>query len=158
MTGIWGTRVGERHRPASADVILAVGTTFGEADCSSWNPNYTFAIPPTRLIQIDIDPQEIGKIYPVEVGLVGDAKATLRELAAQSSRGAHRAGQRGAQRADLDDAEGGVAAGALGRAAQRRQADSSGAAAERDLARGAEGHDVRHRRRLEQERRGPAAA
>src|SRR5207249_6293967 len=28
----------------------------------------------------DIDPQEIGKIYPVEVGLVGDARATLREL------------------------------------------------------------------------------
>ncbi len=25
-------------------------------------------------IQIDIDPQEIGKIYPVEVGIVGDAK------------------------------------------------------------------------------------
>ena len=36
--------------------------------------------PPSRLIQIDIEPQEIGKIYPVEVGLVGDAKATLREL------------------------------------------------------------------------------
>jgi acetolactate synthase-1/2/3 large subunit len=79
MTGIWGTRIANetaRH----ADVILAVGTGFGEADCSSWNPKYTFAIPPTRLIQIDIDPQEIGKIYPVEVGLVGDAKATLRDL------------------------------------------------------------------------------
>ena len=79
MTGIWGTRVANettRH----ADVILAVGTGFGEADCSSWNPEYTFAIPPSKVIQIDIDPQEIGKIYPVEVGLVGDAKATLREL------------------------------------------------------------------------------
>jgi acetolactate synthase-1/2/3 large subunit len=32
------------------------------------------------LIQIDIDPQEIGKIYPVEVGIVGDAKTTLRQL------------------------------------------------------------------------------
>ena len=80
MTGIWGTRVANetaRH----ADVILAVGTGFGEADCSSWNPQYTFAIPPTTLIQIDIDPQEIGKIYPVAVGVVGDAKLTLRELA-----------------------------------------------------------------------------
>ena len=80
MTGIWGTRVANetaRH----ADVILAVGTGFGEADCSSWNPKYTFAIPPSKLIQIDIDPQEIGKIYPVDVGIVGDAKATLRELA-----------------------------------------------------------------------------
>src|SRR5262249_39386797 len=81
MTGIWGTRVANTLA-GSADVILAIGTTFGEADCSSWNPNYTFAIPPTQVIQIDIDPQEIGKIYPVTVGLVGDARATLRELAA----------------------------------------------------------------------------
>jgi len=81
MTGIWGTRVAN-NLARTADVILAVGTTFGEADCSSWNPNYTFAIPPTALIQIDIDPQEIGKIYPVHVGLVGDAKETLRGLAA----------------------------------------------------------------------------
>src|SRR6185295_80015 len=81
MTGIWGTRVAN-HLTHGADVILAVGTTFGEADCSSWNPTYTFSVPPTQLIQIDIDPQEIGKIYPVAVGLVGDAKATLRELSA----------------------------------------------------------------------------
>jgi acetolactate synthase I/II/III large subunit len=81
MTGIWGTRVAN-DLARGADVILAVGTTFGEADCSSWNPEYTFAIPPTRLVQIDIDPQEIGKIYPVAVGLVGDARWTLRELAA----------------------------------------------------------------------------
>jgi acetolactate synthase-1/2/3 large subunit len=80
MTGIWGTRIAN-ETARRADVILAVGTGFGEADCSSWNPNYTFAIPPTRLIQIDIEPQEIGKIYPVEVGIVGDAKRTLLELA-----------------------------------------------------------------------------
>src|SRR5579872_3629822 len=79
MTGIWGTRVAN-EMAHSADVILAIGTGFGEADCSSWNPKYTFAIPPSRLVQIDLDPQEIGKIYPVEVGIVGDAKATLRDL------------------------------------------------------------------------------
>jgi acetolactate synthase-1/2/3 large subunit len=89
MTGIWGTRVAN-DLTRSADVILAVGTTFGEADCSSWNPNYTFSFPPTRLIQIDIDPQELGKIYPVDAGLVGDAKATLRDLAAALRRGAPR--------------------------------------------------------------------
>ncbi len=78
-TGIWGTRYAN-DTARDADVILAVGTAFGEADCSSWNPAYTFAIPPTRLIQIDIDPEEIGKIYPVNVGIVGDAKANLAEL------------------------------------------------------------------------------
>ena len=79
VTGIWGTRLANettRH----ADVILAIGTGFGEADCSSWNPKYTLAIPPSRLIQLDIDPQEIGKTYPVEVGIVGDAKASLGKL------------------------------------------------------------------------------
>jgi acetolactate synthase I/II/III large subunit len=79
MTGIWGTRAAN-ETTREADVILAVGTGFAEADCSSWDPKFTFAIPPSRLIQLDIDPQEIGKIYPVEVGIVGDAKATLREL------------------------------------------------------------------------------
>lgn len=79
MTGIWGTRVANETM-RGADVIAAVGTAFGEADCSSWRPEHTFAIPPARLIQIDIDPQEIGKIYPVEVGIVGDAKAVLRQL------------------------------------------------------------------------------
>jgi acetolactate synthase I/II/III large subunit len=81
MTGIWGTRVANECT-RSADVVLAVGTAFGEADCSSWNPSYTFSIPPTQLVQIDIDPQEVGKIYPVALGLVGDAKETLRDLAA----------------------------------------------------------------------------
>jgi acetolactate synthase-1/2/3 large subunit len=79
VTGIWGTRPAN-EATRTADVVLAVGTAFGEADCSSWNPEYTFAIPPTKLIQIDLEPQEIGKIYPVEVGIVGDAKATLRAL------------------------------------------------------------------------------
>jgi len=82
MTGIWGTRAAN-ETTREADLILAVGTGFAEADCSSWDPKYTFAIPPSRLIQIDIDPQEIGKIYPVDVGIVGDAKVTLAELVRQ---------------------------------------------------------------------------
>jgi acetolactate synthase I/II/III large subunit len=99
MCGIWGTRPAN-ETTRDADVILAVGTAFGEADCSSWDPNHTFAIPPSRLIQIDIDPQEIGKIYPVDVGIVGDAKATLRALVRQlESDGVTPA--RGAARVDL---------------------------------------------------------
>ena len=79
-TGIWGTRMAN-DAMQSADVLLAVGTAFGEADCSSWKPDHTFAIPPTKLVQVDVSPDEIGKIYPVDVGLVGDAKATLGSLA-----------------------------------------------------------------------------
>ncbi|NUZ06066.1 thiamine pyrophosphate-binding protein [Piscinibacter koreensis] len=78
-TGIWGSRAAN-ETTQSADVILAIGTAFGEADCSSWRPEYTFNIPGSKLIQIDIDPGEIGKSYPVDVGIVGDAKATMRAL------------------------------------------------------------------------------
>src|SRR5690606_8739335 len=45
VTGIWGTRLAN-ETTRKADVILAIGTAFGEADCSSWHPDHTFAIPP----------------------------------------------------------------------------------------------------------------
>jgi acetolactate synthase-1/2/3 large subunit len=63
-----------------ADLILAVGCRFTDFTSSSWIPGITFSIPPTKLVQIDIDPTEIAKDYPVEVGVVGDAKASLNDL------------------------------------------------------------------------------
>jgi len=76
MTGFWGTKfINEQCR--SADVILGLGTRFSEADCSSWEEEYTFNIPPTKLIHIDIDPTEIGRNYPVEIGAVADLKPAL---------------------------------------------------------------------------------
>jgi acetolactate synthase-1/2/3 large subunit len=65
---------------ASADVLLAVGCRFTDWSASSWRKGVTFSIPPSKLIHLDIDPREIGKNYPVEVGLLGDAKATLEDL------------------------------------------------------------------------------
>jgi acetolactate synthase-1/2/3 large subunit len=41
-----------------------------------------YRIPPAKLIHIDLDPHEIGKNYPVEVGIVADAKVALGQLAA----------------------------------------------------------------------------
>jgi acetolactate synthase-1/2/3 large subunit len=79
MTGFWGTQyINDSTR--NADVILAVGTRFCEADSSSFDPEYTFSIPPTRLIHIDIDPAEIGRNYPVEIGAVADLKQALTAL------------------------------------------------------------------------------
>lgn len=78
-SGIWGARCAN-DSTRTADVILAIGTAFGEADCSSWRPEHTFDFSDTDLIQIDIDPQELGKSYPVDIGIVGDAKATLASL------------------------------------------------------------------------------
>ncbi|HWQ16923.1 MAG TPA: thiamine pyrophosphate-binding protein [Sulfolobales archaeon] len=63
-----------------ADVLLAVGVTFSDETTSSYARGVTFNIPPTKLIHIDIDPHEIGKNYPVEIGIVADAKAALEQL------------------------------------------------------------------------------
>ncbi len=63
-----------------ADVILAVGCRFTDWSSCSFRDGVTYAIPPTVLIQIDIDPREIGKNYPCEHGLVGDAGAALADL------------------------------------------------------------------------------
>ncbi len=79
MTGFWGTQLVNRSC-LQASHILAIGTRFKEADCSSWYEDYTFNIPPTRLMHIDIEPSEIGRNYPTEIGAVADAKSALRVL------------------------------------------------------------------------------
>ena len=79
MTGFWGTAyINDSCR--NADLILALGSRFKEADSSSWYPEYTFDIPKSRLIQIDIEPSEIGRNYPVEIGAVADLKLALAAL------------------------------------------------------------------------------
>ena len=76
MTGFWGTAyVNERCR--QADWVFGAGTRFSEADCSSWEPEYTFSFPPTRLIHIDIDSNEIGRNFPASIGAVADLKEAL---------------------------------------------------------------------------------
>jgi acetolactate synthase-1/2/3 large subunit len=81
MTGFWGTPAANRLC-READVILAIGTRFAEASSSSWIPKYTFAVGPTKVIQVDIDEEEIGKNYPVEIGILGDAGAVLEDILA----------------------------------------------------------------------------
>ncbi|WP_242990651.1 hypothetical protein [Clostridium sp. AF28-12] len=53
-------------------MILGLGTRFGEADSSSWYQGVTFDPDKTTFLQVDIDPNEIGRNYPVEIGAVGD--------------------------------------------------------------------------------------
>jgi acetolactate synthase-1/2/3 large subunit len=77
--GSKGTNVG-LNMTTKADVILAVGCRFADETASSYKQGVSFSIPPTELIQIDIDPHEIGKNYPVTVGIYGDAKACLNQI------------------------------------------------------------------------------
>lgn len=61
-----------------SDLILAVGHTFSQVATNSYG-HKTIPKEP-RIVHIDIDPTEIGKNYPVQVGLVGDAAAALEDL------------------------------------------------------------------------------
>jgi acetolactate synthase-1/2/3 large subunit len=79
LPGSKGTLIGN-HFCSTADVILAVGVRFADETTSSYRHGVSFSIPPTKLIHIDIDPSQIGKNYPVEIGIGGDAKSVLAQL------------------------------------------------------------------------------
>jgi pyruvate dehydrogenase (quinone) len=70
--GLLGTRPAQEVLE-DCDTLLMVGTSF---------PYMEFLPKPgqARGVQIDIDPKRIGLRFPVEVGLVGDSRRTLRAL------------------------------------------------------------------------------
>ena len=79
QTGFWGLEF-THSITLNADVILGLGTRFAEADSSSWYQGVTFDPDKTTFLQIDIDPMEIGRNYPVEIGAVGDLKIGLQQI------------------------------------------------------------------------------
>ena len=70
--GLLGTRPSQEAME-ECDTLLMVGTSF---------PYIEFLPKPgqARGVQIELDPMRIGLRYPVEIGLVGDSRATLAEL------------------------------------------------------------------------------
>ncbi|SDW27109.1 pyruvate oxidase [Marininema mesophilum] len=68
--GLLGTKPAY-HAMKEADTLLMIGTSF---------PFTGFLPKKVNTIQIDINPAQIGKRYPVDVGLAGDAGLTLRTL------------------------------------------------------------------------------
>jgi acetolactate synthase I/II/III large subunit len=71
------------HATRQADVLLALGVRFDDRTSSSWLPGYSFTIPPTKLIHVDIDPDEIARNYPVALGLMADVRTFLRQVLAE---------------------------------------------------------------------------
>jgi acetolactate synthase-1/2/3 large subunit len=59
------------------DVLLTAGASLNETTTFNWNPGLR---PRDALIQLDIDPDRVGRNYPVDIPLVGDAEAVLTEL------------------------------------------------------------------------------
>jgi acetolactate synthase-1/2/3 large subunit len=65
------------------DVLFTVGTSLGETSTFNWTPRL---LPSRALLQLDIDADRIGRNYPVDIPLVGDAQAILVELVYQLHR------------------------------------------------------------------------
>jgi acetolactate synthase-1/2/3 large subunit len=77
--GLYGTRAANSYMRSGLDVLLAIGSSMHEFTTHVWDP----ALRPTKMfIQVDVDPMEIGKNYPVDLGILGDA-STVTELLAE---------------------------------------------------------------------------
>ncbi len=59
-----------------ADLVLALGTRFTNVDTAGWR----IPKPGTAIIQVDLDPTELGRNYPVALGLAGDVRSVLAEM------------------------------------------------------------------------------
>lgn len=64
------------------DVLLVVGTSLGEVSSCGWDER----LAAKRLLQVDIEPATIGRNFPVDVALAGDAATILVELRYQLER------------------------------------------------------------------------
>jgi acetolactate synthase-1/2/3 large subunit len=73
--GGWGAHNVGTGALEQADVVLALGARFGPLPTNYW----TIKIP--RLIHVDVDPSELGKHYPPEIGIVADAGLAAEALA-----------------------------------------------------------------------------
>lgn len=81
MSGMHGTYTASTAIQRS-DLLVTIGARFD--DRVTGNPKY-FA-PDARVIHVDVDPAEIGKIRKADVPIVGDAKAVLGQLIAEGER------------------------------------------------------------------------
>ena len=78
--GFGGHLRASRYLTGEVDVLLVVGSSLGEIATNGWDKGFA---PTEALVQVDIDPLELGKNFPVQVGVVGDARAALAAIEAQ---------------------------------------------------------------------------
>ncbi len=76
--GFAGSTIAQEYiTNADVDVLLAVGTSFNEMMSSGWDEKI---LPVDHLIHIDVDASKIGRNYSTSLGIVGDARTTLKAL------------------------------------------------------------------------------
>ncbi|HEX6299971.1 MAG TPA: thiamine pyrophosphate-binding protein [Acidimicrobiia bacterium] len=82
--GNWANEPPVRELIADCDLLLAVGTRFSYFPTGGWSLRL-----PERIVQIDIDPTELGRNYPIEVGVEADATTALTMIDAELDRLGH---------------------------------------------------------------------
>ena len=77
VVGLFGQDVANAvFRGDKTDVLLAIGSIFHQMTTTGWVKDFGGQ----KIIQVDTDPTEIGKNYPFDVGIVGDARSVLQDL------------------------------------------------------------------------------
>jgi acetolactate synthase-1/2/3 large subunit len=84
-----------------ADLVIAIGVRFDDRSASSWIPGYSWSFPHSKLIHVDVDPTELGRNYPPDLGILADARTFLRQLLAEGERSGPRAGALKSWHADI---------------------------------------------------------
>ena len=69
-----------------ADVVIAIGARFDDRSASSWLPGYSWNFPTTKLIHVDVDPEEVGRNYQPDIGILADARTFIRQLLTEVER------------------------------------------------------------------------
>jgi acetolactate synthase I/II/III large subunit len=69
-----------------ADVVIAIGARFDDRSASSWLPGFSWNFPHTKLIHVDVDPDELGRNYPPDLPILADARTFLRQLLSELER------------------------------------------------------------------------
>jgi acetolactate synthase-1/2/3 large subunit len=82
--GLYG-RSCANHVVAEADLVIYAGSNTSDHTTA----NYTMPKPGTAIIQIDLDPVEIGRNYPAVIGIQSDVRAALSALASAAAPAKH---------------------------------------------------------------------
>jgi acetolactate synthase-1/2/3 large subunit len=75
--GVTGWKIANDVLTDRADVVLVCGYRFSEWGIAQ---QYFYFSPEFKMIHVDIDPEEIGRNFSVDVGISGNAKSVLRQI------------------------------------------------------------------------------
>jgi acetolactate synthase-1/2/3 large subunit len=75
-----------------ADVVVAIGARFDDRSASSWIQGYSWNFPHSKLIHVDVDPEELGRNYPPDIGILADARTFIRQILTEVDKRGHKKG------------------------------------------------------------------